>query len=188
MHIVCLYLVSIKFLKFILRFWSNHLPKEWIFMDPDYGTFWHCMVQDNTITDICTKKRFWYHKNKDWRIEKNYYEHVMRKIKAMWNEILNILLSWSAESMQWQNVPWSLIRVQKDSLFRDGCSRNENKFMKVNRDQILKIICNKWLKQSFQYRKKLHRTKIGASNGGIYSLVAGITGDTVVIKITKYDH
>ena len=30
-------------------------------------------------------------------------------------------------------------------------------------------------------QKKLHRTKNSARNGGIYSLAAGITGDTVVI-------
>ena len=53
--------------------------------------------------------------------------------------------------------------------------------MKVNRDQKLTNYMQKMMRTIISIQKKLHRTKISARNDGIYSLAAGITGETVVI-------
>ena len=76
----------------------------------------------------------------------------------------------------------SMIRVQKDSLFQDGCSRILKYIDDVNIDEYNTIQYEREDdKSSFRNRKKFRQTKIGARNVGIYSLAAGITSDTVVI-------
>ena len=75
-----------------------------------------------------------------------------------------------------------MIRVQKDSLFRDGCSRILKYIDDVNIDEYNTIQYEREDdKSSFRNRKKFRQTKIGARNVGIYSLVDRITSDTVVI-------
>ena len=54
-------------------------------------------------------------------------------------------------------------------------------FKKGNKKQKTDKQYVKYDKNLFIRKKYLPQTKIGARNGGIYSMAAGISGDTVVI-------
>ena len=132
--------VSINYLEYISRFWSSHPQRTDLFGPWLYGTFWHCMDQDNKMTDICPKKRFWY----------QLFAIFDKRLKQCGRDIRHFtVLICRIHAM----TECSIIRVQKDSLFRDGCSRGPeswNIFMKVNIDQILTYNMQHIIKNHFK--------------------------------------